>query len=578
MTRTAVYLFTVLWISSSGAQLNGYDEIFDEKGEVRPHYAAIYQAWESIPEKKRNELFENSKKAFEGDNYLEILPRILTSAEFYGVVKPGIEQRAQAIRAFLMDHYSGSKNYARDHIVPESVVTRAMSKTTELGHFGKLDPSRIAFMYGPDLIRDENGNWRVIEDNPGYLGGLGDLDLAYKYLAKSYPELKKIKHKNPEEFYKGLTDVFKNRADLHDGRVVMYMSRHSSDNEDPRLRDIFVKHGVMFVTPKSQTQLKISKDAVYVFDTKKGFEASKEKVGFIFINGEHDGIDPSYFEVQKKLIREEALSQLEEMEDDREGYEELIEKIKKVLFSPNKKTGEIDYKKLLRLIAQSDIEADFESELRASRGARGLIKAILEGKVESSYSPGVDFIGDKEFYIYVPELIRYYLQEEVILQNIPTQSFADPKTGKLRKKEFAEVFRDLKGHVIKPTDGRGGDGIFIGPYMTKEDAKRSQKLVKSDPEGFIHQSLMTMSHLRNLIVDLRGYAFVDGLGVWVGDHMFSRGLPMDRDKKGKLKGNGKVNLSDQGRELLVLVSEGGVKFSCSSLFKFKPTNRKMAHP
>ncbi|OQW50439.1 MAG: hypothetical protein A4S09_01200 [Proteobacteria bacterium SG_bin7] len=568
MVRAWIFLLVALWVSSAFAQLNGYDEIFDESGEVRPHYRAIYDAWKSIPAKKREQIFAKSKAAFSGDNYLEVLPRIITQEEFENIIKPGIDQRARAIRAFLMDHYSGEKRYIKDQIVPEKVITRALQKSVEIGYDGKMDPDRIAFIYGPDLIRDSNNDFRVIEDNPGYVGGIGDLELAYKYLANIYPELKSSNYKNPESFYRELTDVFKKRAKTHNGKVVMYFMPGYSDNEDPRLRDIFKRHGVIIVTPRSDKQFKVTEDGVYVFSKKEGFEASKERVGFIFVNGEHADIDPSFFEVQKKLIYGEALAHLEKMEEGVSDYSDLKKKIEAVLSSPDDR-GEIDYKKLLDLLEQADIDGSLQESIHEKRKLRGLVKAILDGKVESSYSPGVDFIGDKEFYIYVPEMIKYYLGEEVILKNIPTQSFADPNSGALRKRDFQKVFRDIKNNVIKPTDGRGGYGVYIGPYISSADAKRAQKEVQGNPGNFIHQSLVALSHLRNLIVDLRGYAFVDGKGVWVGDHMFSRGIPMDRDRNGELKGNGKVNLSDKGRELLVLVdrskSTQNLRF-CSNLF------------
>lgn len=568
MVRVLIFLFIGLWVSSSLAQLDGYDEIFDKNGEVRPHYRAIYSAWENIPEKKRDQIFADSKAAFSGDNYLEVLPRILTQEEFESVIKPGIEQRAKALRAFLMDHYSGKKNYLRDGIVPEKIVNRALQKTTELGYDGKMNPDRVSFVYGPDLIRGRDGSWFVIEDNAGYVGGIGDFEIAYNYLARVFPEIKKSNYRNPESFYKEFTDILKERAKIHNGKVVMVFMPYDTDAEDQRMRDIFDKLGVLIVTPKSDKQLKINKDGVYVFSKEQGFAASHERVGFVFINGEHDEIDPSFFEVKKKLIYEEALMQLEEMEDDPEEYRKIKKKIENVLFSPNEK-GEIDYQKLLKLVENTDIESDIKQELKEKRSLRGLIKAILDGKVESSYSPGTDFIGDKELYIYVTEMIRYYLGEEPILKNIPTQSFADPFSGKIKRKEFEAVFKDIRNRVIKPTGGRGGEDVYVGPYISSAEVKRAQRQVKSNPGNFIYQSLMTLSRLRNLIVDLRGYAFVDGKGVWVGDHMFSRGMPIDRDSRGNLKGNGgKVNISNnvQGRELLVLVSRNQKQNFCSNLF------------
>lgn len=564
MARMLLGLGVWFAFSAASAQLHGYDEIFDEHGKVRAHYRTIYRAWESIPQEKRDRLFERSKKAFKGDNYLETLPRVIDSTDFDNILKPGIEQRAKALRLFLIDHYSGKKDYLRYGIVPQTVVRRALTKSSELGYDGKLDPQNIAFIYGPDIIRDEKGIWRVIEDNPGFVGLLGDLKLAYDVLADVYPEFKSINHSNPQGFYDELAAIFKERAAKHGGRVVMYWMPGYSDKEDSRLKEIFLKYGVAMVTPRSVNQLKFTPSGVYIYNTKRGFEASKEKVGFLFVQGEHEDIDPSYFEVTKKLILEEARFQVENMEK-RGRYPELSHRIRGILEKIDEKTGEIDFKKLIRVMKTEGLDIYLEKALAKKRNMQGFTKSIVEGKVGSSYSPGSEFIGDKELYMYVPKFIRYYLGEEPILKNIETDSFADPVTGELNKGQFQEVFQDIKNRVIKPTDGRGGAGIVIGPYASREEIETAEKKVAAEPGNFIFQKVLSLSHLRNLIVDIRGFAFIDSNGVWVGDNMASRGLPMDRDENGKLKGNGKVNLSDQGREVFVMVNRGPVN-RCLALF------------
>jgi hypothetical protein len=61
-------------------------------------------------------------------------------------------------------------------------------------------------LYGPDIIRDEAGTFRVIEDNPGFIGGVGDLRLAFSESLKLYGQSGSSGYRSPEEFYKSLAE------------------------------------------------------------------------------------------------------------------------------------------------------------------------------------------------------------------------------------------------------------------------------------------------------------------------------------------------------------------------------------
>ena len=179
------------------------------------------------------------------------------------------------------------------------------------------------------------------------------------------------------------------------------------------------------------------------------------------------------------------------------------------------------------------------------REAHGILRAILEGRVGSNYAPGVDFIGDKEFYVFVEKLIRFYLREEPILRNIPTERFADEKTGGVNEPLFERIFANLSQWVIKKVDGRGGDGVWVGPKISAEEVPALKAKIRHEPGGYIVQAFTPLSRMNENIVDMRVISDVGPDSILVIDTPWGRGLPMS--------GNGKVNLSDKGREITILV-------------------------
>src|SRR5262249_53685785 len=143
--------------------------------------------------------------------------------------------------------------------------------------------------------------------------------------------------------------------------------------------------------------------------------------------------------------------------------------------------GKTDLNRLGKAFRNSNYDFSLDDVQRVQ--AKGLLKALLSGKVATNYSPGVDFIGDKEFYFYVEDLIRNYLHEEPILTNIGSRKFAD-KTGKLDSDLVKEVFSNQKKYVIKAVDGRGGDSVWVGPKIPRDKFKSVREQIIANPERF----------------------------------------------------------------------------------------------
>lgn len=516
-----------------------YDEVYDEYGRVRPHYQEVKEEIDKMSATAAKRFLRESRQEFSGDNALDPMPRIIPVEEYDEVLKKGVDQRARAIRAFLQDHYSGARNYLKYEIIPERVVRRLLERNLEIGYDGKVPPEIISFLYGPDIIRDRHGQWRVIEDNPGFIGGIGDLRLAQKLVVERIQAVgRAIKFRKADDFYKTLTDRFKERAAKKGGRAVMYQTAPYADHEDKRLRRIMEGHGILVVTDQSKWKFKINSEGVFVYDSSRP-DSIPEKVGFVFMNGEYSWLDPRYPVNYKRMVIEEARGHLEEPDLNKTTRLQLEEELAK---------PEPDLDRIKRILYGSNFESDIAKTLAQTRHAEGLTEAILSQKVDSNYSPGIDFIGDKEFYLYVEKLIEFYLGEKPILRNIPTKRFSIGNGSRLNEILLERVFKNLDQYVIKKVDGRGGDAVWVGPKVRPEEIADLKQRIRSAPDEYIVQEYTPLSRLNGNIVDLRVIADVAPSDVFVTDTPWGRGLPAD--------GNGKVNLSDKGREITVLVRTG----------------------
>ncbi|HPI41633.1 MAG TPA: hypothetical protein PLJ21_12565 [Pseudobdellovibrionaceae bacterium] len=131
-----------------------YNEVFEGKGTVRPHYAEVYAHWETLSKTQKRTLHLGSSKHLSGDYAQDPLPRILTNDEAF-LLRTGVEQRARAILAFLSD-YSGKGN--RWHkVMPAYMIKSIITRHHRQNFLRELNPETIAFPYGPDVIRDQFG-------------------------------------------------------------------------------------------------------------------------------------------------------------------------------------------------------------------------------------------------------------------------------------------------------------------------------------------------------------------------------------------------------------------------------------
>jgi uncharacterized circularly permuted ATP-grasp superfamily protein len=119
-------------------------------------------------------------------------------------------------------------------------------------------------------------------------------------------------------------------------------------------------------------------------------------------------------------------------------------------------------------------------------GVPGLLNAYRLGNVTLANAPGTGVVDDKAMYMFVPDMIRFYLGEEPLLKNVPTYWCA-------REDERAYVLSHLDELVVKEVAGSGGYGMLVGPASTQAQREAYAERVKADPEGFIAQPTLALS-------------------------------------------------------------------------------------
>jgi uncharacterized circularly permuted ATP-grasp superfamily protein len=119
-------------------------------------------------------------------------------------------------------------------------------------------------------------------------------------------------------------------------------------------------------------------------------------------------------------------------------------------------------------------------------GVPGLVRAYRAGTVAIANAIGTGVADDKAVYHYVPEMIRFYLSEEPILENVPTYLLNDERVR-------ADVLSRLDELVVKPTSESGGKDVFIGPHATAQERELQAAMIEAEPERWIAQDLVHLS-------------------------------------------------------------------------------------
>ena len=119
-------------------------------------------------------------------------------------------------------------------------------------------------------------------------------------------------------------------------------------------------------------------------------------------------------------------------------------------------------------------------------GVPGLMRAWKSGKVALANAPGAGVADDKVVYAFVPEMIKYYLDQDAILPNVPTYKCVN-------KLERQHVIEHIHTMVVKPANESGGYGMLIGPQASKDEREKFVRLIRRDPRNYVAQPMLTLS-------------------------------------------------------------------------------------
>ncbi|MDA1016775.1 MAG: circularly permuted type 2 ATP-grasp protein [Planctomycetota bacterium] len=195
-------------------------------------------------------------------------------------------------------------------------------------------------------------------------------------------------------------------------------------------------------------------------------------------------------------------------------------------------------------------------------GVPGLIDVYREGRVALANAPGNGVADDKVIYAFVPDMIRYYLNEEAILPNVPTYVCQ-------REDDRKYVLEHLGELVVKAANESGGYGMLVGPHSTKAQQAEFAEKVKENPRNYIAQPTLALSRVPTIVdgnqfegrhVDLRPYILY-GQDIFV----LPGGLTRVALRKGSLvvnssQGGGSKDtwvVAEPGDDAALVVSEDG---------------------
>ena len=341
----------------------------------------------------------------------DLIPRIITAAEWVKI-ESGLKQRVRALNLFLGDLY-GEQRIIKDGVIPAELIYEGRDFRREI--VGIVPPGGIyTHVSGIDIIRDEKGEFLILEDNLRTPSGVS-------YMIENRVIERRIL---PEFFSK-----YRVRRVEHYPSLLLAALRALSPRGKETAEIVLLTPGIYnsayfehtFLAKEMGIELAEGRDMVVVNDivylkTTTGLQ----RVDVIYRRIDDDFLDP--------------------------------------------------------LVFRSD----------SSLGIAGVINAWRAGNVAIVNAPGSGIADDKAVYPYVPDIIRYYLGQEPILNNVPTFQMTNVKD-----REY--VFDNMERMVIKAVSESGGYGMLMGPSSTPASRKEFMGLVQENPRNYIAQPVVYLS-------------------------------------------------------------------------------------
>ncbi|WP_158879493.1 circularly permuted type 2 ATP-grasp protein [Amycolatopsis anabasis] len=441
------------YLAPSRPHAGAYDEMFAPDGVVRSPYRALYESIARLDSSDLTARAEALDRAMvdQGITFslsgqerpfpLDLVPRVVAPAE-WGKLERGVAQRVRALEAFLADVY-GDAQILRDRVVPRRLITSCSHFQREA--FGINPPNGVRIhVAGIDLVRDEAGTFRVLEDNLRNPSGVSYVMENRRTMARVFPDLFAQHRVRPVGDYAAhLLRALRAAAapNVADPTVVVLTPgvHNSAYFEHSLLARLM---GVELVEGRDM----FCRDNVVYLRTTEG----ERPVDVIYRRIDDEFLDPVHYRPDSVL------------------------------------------------------------------GVAGILNAARAGNVVIANAVGNGVGDDKLVYTYVPDLVKYYLNEKPLLPNVDTYRCWLPD-------ELDHVLAHLDELVIKPVEGSGGYGIVFGPDASAKELATIRRKVKAHRRGWIAQPVVQLStvpskvdqHLAPRHVDLRPFAVNDGKEIFV---------------------------------------------------------------
>ncbi|MDD2876723.1 MAG: circularly permuted type 2 ATP-grasp protein [Acidiphilium sp.] len=370
----------------------------------------------------------------------DCIPRVITPSE-WRQIEAGAIQRVTAINAFLGDIYHEAK-IVKDGIIPADLVFGNANFRPEMRDFA-VSHGTYVHVCGIDIIRNEMGEFRILEDNARTPSGVSYVIENRHLMLRAFPDLTSgVKLRPVDDYGRRLRAAMTEIApgNVGDPQVVLlspgiYNSAY--------FEHVFLARE-MGVPLVQGSDLVVENDRVFMRTT-----SGLRRVHTIYRRLNDDFLDPEVFRPESML------------------------------------------------------------------GVPGLIRAWRAGNVALANAVGTGVADDKAVYAYMPRIIKYYLGEEPIIQNVQTNICREAEG-------LAYTLDHLDELVIKPVGESGGYGITIGPRASKAELETARAALIADPEQWISQPMIALSVAPTLTeegigprhLDLRPFV-ITGRDTWV---------------------------------------------------------------
>jgi uncharacterized circularly permuted ATP-grasp superfamily protein len=374
----------------------------------------------------------------------DAIPRVLPADEWERIER-GVKQRVTAINLLLDDLYHDQK-ILKDKIVPVDLI---LGNANWRPQMCGVDIPHKAYVNicGTDIIRDEKGVFRVLEDNARTPSGVSYVIENRHMMLRSFPDLvDEIGLRSVEDYGMHLVGAMREIAP----------GKCTAGKQEPE---------IVLLSPGTYNS--------------------------------------AYFE-HVFLAREMGVPLVE--------GRDLIVEDDRVWMRTTAGLARVDV--IYRRINDDFLDPDaFRPD--SALGVKGLMRAYFAGNVSLANAIGTGVADDKAVYAYMPRIIRYYLDEDTILENVETNICREGQALRYTLDHLAEL-------VVKPVGEAGGYGITIGPRASRAELDDCRAKLLDDPANYISQPCISLSVSPTLIdgvveprhVDLRPFA-ITGKDTWV---------------------------------------------------------------